>query len=152
MEIKLEEQVQQPTLYINRITTMKELPEILNQTFNEVLAYLNDLGSMPSSGPYATYFGFDKNAMNVDMGWLVSKELPEGGAIKFGKTLKGKAVVAIHKGPYGKLSDTYKKIDDWMSENGLVSRDVAYEYYLNSPDDVPSAELLTKVGVYISED
>ena len=148
MEVKLEEQKKQSTVYIKKITTMKDLPLLLNKTFNQVFVYLKNIGIKPLGGPYTAYFGFDKNAVNVNMGWLVSKELPDEGVIKSGKTIKGKAAVAIHKGPYGKLMDTYKKIDEWIAENRLISDDITYEYYLNSPKDVPSSELLTKVVVF----
>ncbi|WP_088370294.1 GyrI-like domain-containing protein [endosymbiont 'TC1' of Trimyema compressum] len=65
--------------------------------------------------------------------------------------IEGKAVVAIHKGPYGKLMNTYNKIAECMAKKGLTSADITYEYYLNSALEVSSSELLTKVVVYIKE-
>ena len=47
--------------------------------------------------------------------------------------------------------NTYNKIAEYMTEKGLTSADITYEYYLNSIVEVPSSELLTKVVVYIKE-
>lgn len=125
------------------------MPHVLSKTFKEVSVYLKDIGATATAGPYAAYSDYDEKDMDVEIGWPVGEGLPEKGPVKSGLTHSGRAVVAIHKGQYGTLKKTYDGIFKWIENEGLVSKDIVYEYYLNSPDDVPAAELLTKVVVYV---
>jgi effector-binding domain-containing protein len=43
------------------------------------------------------------------------------------------------------MEPIYAAMSKWISENGYVATGTSYEYYYNSPADVPESELLTKV-------
>ncbi|AMP21046.1 hypothetical protein AZF37_07610 [endosymbiont 'TC1' of Trimyema compressum] len=84
-DIKLEEQIPKRTAYIKTITTMKALPKLLDKTFIEISNYLQEQDIKPIGGPFAAYFGFDKNALNVHLGWLISYDIVEDKLIKMGE-------------------------------------------------------------------
>jgi AraC family transcriptional regulator len=73
---------------------------------------------------------------------------PEG---EFGVTelAGGDYATLLHKGPYEKLSDTYRQIfGAWLPQSGRELRDVpCFELYLNSPQNARPEELLTLVHV-----
>ena len=54
-----------------------------------------------------------------------------------------------HQGPYEKLSETYAQLfGKWLPENGREpSAAPCLEFYLNSPEHTPPADLLTDVFV-----
>jgi len=52
----------------------------------------------------------------------------------------------MYKGPYSKISSAYDAISAWMNEKGLTPTGVVYEYYFNTPGEVPDSELLTKIA------
>ncbi len=55
--------------------------------------------------------------------------------------------VALHKGSYSTLSDTYLKlVGGWFPESGrALANRPCIEWYLNSPSNTPEEELLTEV-------
>jgi len=46
---------------------------------------------------------------------------------------------------YHILGAAYNEMTDWMQKNQCIPTGVAYEFYLNSPEEVPESELLTKI-------
>ena len=81
----------------------------------------------------------------MEMGFPVSKALPESEEIKARKIEAGRVVSAMYKGPYSGMEATYSGILKWIEEKGYQLTGVSYEYYHNSPQDVPESELLTEI-------
>ena len=48
-------------------------------------------------------------------------------------------------GPYGEIGPLYEQLTKFISEKGCEPTGVVYEYYYNSPGEIPESELLTKV-------
>ena len=61
----------------------------------------------------------------------------------------GRYAVALHEGPYDRLSDTYAILfGRWCRENDREPGEPpALEFYLNDPNDTPPDDLLTEVWV-----
>ncbi len=59
----------------------------------------------------------------------------------------GRAVSAMYKGPYSGMEAVYNEIFKWIGEKGYQPAGVYYEYYYNSPQEVPESELLTKIVI-----
>ena len=61
----------------------------------------------------------------------------------------GKYAVITHKGPYEKLSETYRRFyGGWLPQSGCELRDTpGFEQYLNSPQNTRPEELLTLIHV-----
>ncbi|HHU11874.1 MAG TPA: GyrI-like domain-containing protein, partial [Clostridiaceae bacterium] len=53
--------------------------------------------------------------------------------------------IGFHKGSYRELSSLYDRMTSWLKERGLTPAGIVYEYYYNSPGEIPESELLTKV-------
>jgi len=43
------------------------------------------------------------------------------------------------------MEGVYNAMTEWMNANGHTPTGVVYEFYLNSPMEVPESELLTKI-------
>ena len=54
-----------------------------------------------------------------------------------------KTLQTVHKGPYHKVADTYKKMAEYASENNLELANETFEIYLNDPRVVTQEELET---------
>jgi len=61
----------------------------------------------------------------------------------------GEYAVALHKGPYERLGETYAQIcGQWLPASGRELRSApTLEFYLNSPEMTPPEELLTRICV-----
>lgn len=81
----------------------------------------------------------------------VDREVAPEGEVGVATIAGGKYAVFTHRGPYQRLSDSYREIyGAWIPSSGVKLRDVpGLEIYLNSPDQVKSEELLTEICVPI---
>lgn len=144
-KIELNQLKAQPVLAIRTKTTMKGLPQIIGESYMKIMAYLNELGEQPADCPYTAYFNLDMQNLDVEMGFPVSRLFPEKGEIKSREIPPGKTASCMYKGPYSGMEQPYNEMFKWLEENGQEATGVYYEYYYNSPVEVPESELLTKI-------
>lgn len=58
----------------------------------------------------------------------------------------GDYAVALHKGPYEQLHETWSELVDWLSASGRRPAMLAsYEIYRNDPGSTPAEELRTEI-------
>ena len=89
----------------------------------------------------------DMQNLDIEIGFPVSKKLPGKDDIQASETMAGKAVVCMYKGSYSVMEPVYNEIMGWMGKKGYQMKGVSYEYYYNSPGEVPENELLTRIVI-----
>ena len=144
-QFELTEQAAQPTLAVRTRTAVGNLPRELGKAYNAILAHLNELGEQASNAAFAAYYNMDMENLDVEMGFPVAKPLAGKGEIIAGEIPAGKQASYMYKGPYQAMEPVYEAFNRWMTENGHTPTGVCYEFYYNSPMDVPESELLTKI-------
>jgi len=144
-KIELTEQPAQLTLSKRTRTSVNNLPQEIGKAYEEIMQYLNELGVKPLEAPFAAYYNMDMEDLDVEMGFIVDKEIPGKGDLFSGKIPGGKQASCYHKGPYAKMDIPYNAMMEWLEKNKYEATGVAYEFYYNSPMDVPESELLTKI-------
>lgn len=149
MKIELREQKAQPVLSIRVKTSLENLPDIIGESYHKIMEYLNELGEQPADVPFTAYYSLDMQNMDVEMGFPVSRPLQGKSDIKAGEITQGKIVSYMYKGLYSAMEPVYNEIFKWISENGYQPKGVYYEYYYNSPSEVPESELLTRIVIPI---
>ena len=142
---ELVEQSPQPTLSIRTTTSIKNLPQELGKAYQAIGQYLGQLGEQPTGAPYAAYFNFDMNNIDVEIGFPISKSLPDKEGIKATALPGGKIARCLYTGPYKEIEPAYNALTAWVKENGYEATGVAYEFYLNDPGEVSPSELMTQV-------
>ncbi|MCX8128865.1 MAG: GyrI-like domain-containing protein [Clostridia bacterium] len=144
-KIELNEQKEQPVLSIRTRTAFENLSALIGECYDRIIQYMNELGEQPSDAPFTAYHNLDMNDLDVEMGFPVSRILPGKDEIRSGELPKGKYVSYVYKGAYAGMEQPYNEMFGWIDENGYEKQGVYYEYYLNSPNDVPESELLTRI-------
>ena len=122
----------------------------------ELFAWVNAHGLEPVGPPGGRYFT-DPSATPVDENeWEAFVEIAvprteirsEMGSA--GPQVReddgGPFAVTLHRGPYHRVSDTYDRIDAWMSEHEYEHAGPPEELYLTE-SDVPPEDLMTEVRV-----
>ncbi|MGE5626586.1 MAG: GyrI-like domain-containing protein [Solirubrobacterales bacterium] len=147
--IELHDQKSQPVLSIRKKTTIEELPKLIGENYGKIVSYLNELNEKPVDVPFTAYYNLDVNNLDVEMGFPVSKPLPgkEKDGIVYREIPAGKIVTATYKGAYSGMEKVYEGAFKWINTEDLEPLGVYYEYYYNSPKDVPESELLTKIVI-----
>ncbi len=137
----------QNVLSVRSETTLQELPLLVDSAYQKIAAYLKELGETPTDVPFTAYHKMEVDNMDVEIGFPVSKPLPEKGDIKPRIIPKGRVLSCSYVGPYSGLSDPYAEMYGWIAANDYEPIGVVYEYYYNSPDEVPEEELVTKIVI-----
>lgn len=151
MEITKTTKPAQPALYVRLRTNLDNLTDAFNEVYGKIGAYLAELGEAPAGAPYAAYYNDNMNDLDVEMGFPVSKNLPEKGDVKFREIPAiENALTAVHKGPYSTLNDTYAKVYKHIAENGLAMAGPQFDFYVNDPSVTPAEELVTEIVIPIS--
>lgn len=144
-KFELTDQPAQPVLSIRTRTAVGNLPQELGKAYGAIIQYLNEIGEKPSEAAFAGYYNMDMENLDVEMGFTVAKPLAGKGEIQASEIPAGKQVSCFYKGPYSQMEPVYNDMMQWINENGHTPTGVSYEFYYNSPMDVPESELLTKI-------
>ena len=139
------DQPAQATLSIRTTTSIKELPQELGRAYGAVGQYMAQLGEQPTGAPYAAYFTFEMENMDLEIGFPVGSSLPGKGEIQSGEIPAGKIAQCLYTGPYKKIEPAYNALTAYVEEQGYEATGVAYEFYLNDPGEVAPEELLTQI-------
>lgn len=146
-KIELVEQKIQPVICIRTRTKMEELPNIIGASYMKIMGYLNELNETPADAPYTAYYNLDMQDLDVEMGFPVSKILPENNDLKAREIPASKVATMMYKGAYSGMEQPYNEMFAWITAKGYEQVGIYYEYYYNSPMDVPESELLTKIVI-----
>jgi effector-binding domain-containing protein len=146
---ELMNQEARPVLMMRERTTIEQLPIIIGECYRKIMNYLNELEVTPIDAPYTAYLNLDMHNLYVEIGFPVSKIFPDKGKIKARKIPECRVVSMMYKGSYSDMSIAYDEMLKWMEGNGYEDTGIYYEYYYNSPIDVPENELLTRIVIPI---
>jgi effector-binding domain-containing protein len=140
------EQPVQPVLSIRTRTPVQNLPEVLGNSYQKIIALLTELGESPAGAPFVAYYNMDMQDLDMEIGFPVSRELPGKGEVHSSEIPSGKYATCLYTGPYPEMPPAYEALNAWIQEHSFEPTGVVYEHYLNSPQEVPPQELKTLIA------
>jgi effector-binding domain-containing protein len=135
----------QTVLSVRETTSIQELPQRLGAIYGEIAQYLGQLGISPEGAPFVAYYNLDMENLQIEAGIPIGYEVPNKGDIRFSEIMGVEAATCLHTGPYTQLERAYNALTEWITAQGYETTGVAYEFYLNEPDQVPPEELMTRI-------
>lgn len=141
--IEMKEEKAQPVLSIRTRAAVRDLPSIIGESYGKIMQYLEKIGEQPASAPFVAYYNMDMDDLDLEIGFPVMKPLEGSDEIIRSEIPAGKYVSMLYKGPYTGMEKPYNEMMKWIEEQGCRPKGIAYEYYYNSPMEVPESELLT---------
>lgn len=148
--IELKETKAQQVLSKRITTTGKDLFKDLDIGFTSILNYLDELDKEPIGPPYALYYNWDLENLEVELGYPVDSKLPEKDGIIPMEIPSGKKASTFYKGPYRKIAPAYKALKDYGKSNEL-ELGVNYENYHTWNQNIMDSELLTEIVYIVKE-
>src|SRR5579859_4524157 len=130
-QIEVRERPAQATLGIRTHSAVQDLPKVIPTANYTIAQYLETLGQHPSGAPFAAYYNMDMQNLDVEIGFLSTKNVPGKGNIQPGSLPGGKAASCLHVGPYTGVGNAHTALHDWMREKGYENMGAYYEIYLN---------------------
>jgi effector-binding domain-containing protein len=135
----------QPVLSVKTTTSVGNLPNLVGTVYGSVVNYIVESGQEPLGPAFIAYYNMDMENLIVEIGFPVANEIEGKGDIELRYIPAGKKATSFHKGAYSEIGPLYEKLTKWISQKGYQPTGVVYEYYFNSPGEIPESELFTKV-------
>ena len=132
-EIRTVEATEQPTAGLRATVPMDELPTFFARAFATTAAALAKQGHAPAGPPFGLYRGMPTTVVDVEAGFPVSTPVEPTGAVVPSTLPGGRAVEAVHIGPYDTMGETYGQVEQWMVGQRLQPGPVVWESYLSDP-------------------
>lgn len=142
---ELIEQLARPALAMRARAAVQDLPRVLGEAYGAVMQYLGPLGEAPAGPPYVAYFNEDMQNLDIEAGFPVARPLPGQGKLQAVEIPGGKAASCLYVGPYSDCGPAYEALTKWMRDHGYEPTGVAYEIYLNDPQQTPPEALQTQI-------
>ncbi len=83
--------------------------------------------------------------LDIGVGFPVSGALSGRDDIQAGEIPGGKMATCFYTGPYEEIEAPYTALTQWVEEHDYEATGVAYEMYLNDPQDTPPEALQTLI-------
>jgi effector-binding domain-containing protein len=149
MQIRTVDADPQPMVYVSRTATMDPgaIARVMGEAFAALGAFIGKNRIAPAGPPVAVYRMAEDGNVAIDVGFPVGKPAlaKAAGEVKAGATPAGRAVKAVHHGPYDELHATYAEIGRYMNNAHLPMPKVSWEVYLTDPQTTPPGNLVTEV-------
>lgn len=126
----------------------------VGQTWGKLCAWAGPRGLL---GPQMTTLGLchddpeitPPDKIRYDACLLVGEQIQPEGEVGVQEIPGGEYAVAVHRGPYERLSETYARLcGEWLPASGRELRSLpSFEVYRNNPQTTPPEELITEVHV-----
>jgi AraC family transcriptional regulator len=126
-------------LVMRRRVTRDEIATALAECLPAVFGYAQQHGLAIAGPPFARYPEVGMGSLVIESGVSVAAPPPAplDDGIEALAIPAGRAVVAIHRGPYDRLPESYQEIEKWMRGQGLTAAGAPWETYLTDPGDHP---------------
>ncbi|MDW7733461.1 MAG: GyrI-like domain-containing protein [Methanolobus sp.] len=144
-EIEIKEEQSHPVLSIRTRAAVRDLPAVIGESYEKIMQYMYRIGQEPAGAPFVAYYNMDMEDLDLEIGFPVAEPLDGSDEIDRSEIPAGKYVSMTYKGPYAGMEKPYTEMAKWIEENGYKAKGISYEYYYNSPMEVPESELLTRI-------
>ena len=146
-EVQLTDVHPQQIAAVRKRTSLSTIGNDIGAGFGAIVTALGKQGLAPGGAPLLVFHDVidEQTDGEVEICIPVGVAVSEDGEV-YGRELEGgKVATTVHRGPYGEISPAYHTLMGWMSEHGHESAGPPREIYLNDPQQVAEAELLTRV-------
>jgi len=149
------------------VGTMK-LGKVIGPAYGSILSYMTEnkidcsqdnipfciyqdlnWNELSKTGPIAMFKMIFLHKWHLEMGIPCDRPLPNKPPINSSRLPSGTFLRTIHKGPYMKVGEAYKRIQAEARSKGISLKNFSIEFYLNDPRVVKSEQLETEVLVPI---
>lgn len=134
-----------PAAVIHAEVPMGEIMQFYDRAFPALMAELTAQGVSPTGAPFGLYPRMPGETIEIVAGVPVDRPVAVAGDVEPYELPGGSAIVALHVGPYDTLADTYNRIWQWASAEGLEMGELMWESYLNDPRDAGNGPPQTQI-------
>jgi effector-binding domain-containing protein len=132
------------------LTIRRKIPQIgLGAFFMEIFPKLRTAivaqGATPSGPPFARYYNSDPAAFDTEAGYPFTGTVNASDGARVTTLPAGRAAKTVHIGPYETLSQEYRRIEAWLTEEGQRAGEGPWESYVDDEATTPRDKMRTEV-------
>jgi len=148
LELEIVEAEPLTILYVESASSQEpgDIAVSLADAYREISEFIARNQLEMSAQPMAISRAWNESGYSFDAAIpVVSADVAPGGNVKIGLSPSGRALRAIHRGPYDQMMPTYEKISAYMGAHGIEDAGVSWEHYISDPGNTPTNELVTHI-------
>ena len=131
-------------LVMSAKVTTSSTADAYKKIFKELVQYAKD-NRIVVGHAFSIIHEYNTKEISFSAGFFTTRKLKDHGDIKSILVKGTKVISTVHKGPYTKLADAYKALEEFAKAKKVQVNGAPLEIYLNSPDKVKPDSLLTQV-------
>ncbi len=112
----------------------QRIAEAFPPAIQEVMSGLGAQGVQPAGPLFARYLRMGSGEVDVEIGVPLERPIEPEGRITNGSLPGGRALRAVHQGPYEELSSSWDQFGRWVAENGHEPDEGLWESYVTGPE------------------
>lgn len=129
------------TAVVRGVVPTSELPSFFDRSFSALGAAMPQLGARPSGPAFAYYLRPPEVTSELEVGFPVDGPVQGGGDVVPSRLPGGRVATVVHQGGYDGLGDSWRRLQEWVAQQGLSPAPGFWEVYLTepTPDGDPAA-------------
>ena len=145
VQIDVVELAAQPAMVVRRTVDVMRMGEAFADIFPRVAQHIMGSGAQPVGMPFARYFHMDGTHCQLAAGMPVASALADSGDIEAHELPAGRALTALHVGPYEGVGTVWQQVWARARELGSAAQFGGWDIYANDPGEVPEEKLETRI-------
>lgn len=167
-EIEIIEKEIGNSIEIEENVPMWKMPFVIKKDFQKIMDFIKSENREISEMPYTRFINVDweaemsKSKFAIFMEiftrkWNFKVGIPVQDTLQDKEDLiclfipKKKYVKTMHKGPYQKVGETYKRMYEWIKTGSISAENESIEIYLNDPRETKKQDLETMVLIPVKQ-
>lgn len=127
---------EQPAATVHLVIPGMEMARHMDPAIQEVLSLLEDQGMQPAGPMFSYHHRRPGDTFDFEIGFPVARPVHEKGRVRNSALPAAKVVRTVYQGPYERMGDAWRALQDWVRAQELPETGRFYERYLNNPDEV----------------
>ncbi len=124
-------------LVIRRRVKPSEVAATLGEILGRVFAHAQREGFAFTGQPFTRYVKSGLGLLTIEGGMPIATAGTSSGDVEAIELPGGAAAVAIHRGPYDRLSETHAAVERWIDANHFEPAGAPWEVYVTDPGERP---------------
>jgi len=122
------------------------IAESLAGAYDEIMRFVKAHGLEVTGQPMAISRSGTPSGYEIEAAIPVQPDdvQPEG-RLHYGQSPAGRALRAVHVGPYDTTNATYSKAEAYLAAHGLESTGLSWEHYVSDPSRTPPEQVVTHI-------
>jgi effector-binding domain-containing protein len=113
---------------------VSDMPSMMGEAFDLTMKAITASGASYAGHPFARYVAFGPQ-IEAEVGFPFSGTVNPTDRVYICELPGGRTVTTTHVGPYDQIGEAWERVQAWMKDHGLESKEPPWEAYLTGPED-----------------